>query len=241
MPYRNKQFWGTPILLSQKKGPRAMRASSGSGSHLKASPHPGLRAPEHWPTHPWEAAPAHPLPPEAWHRRRRRPHSQVTVHQPWVWGLFPVLEGHLVPSQPCQFRAVNLPQNRFHRLNSMPLSKTNAFWSGWAFCNSAKTRAFSHKPWRRRTSLKSYWRLPCVSFQQLPLRSIYAPFALFWLLFRSARAGCQTSVQEDRSTLRCSYLLMCKALSWLARIGHIQNLADWRVNPLIRAFSSCTA
>ena len=102
-----------------------------------ASPHPGLQAPEHWPTHPWEAAPAHPQAAmSAWHRRR--PRSRLTTNPPWVWGSFPVHEGHLAPSQPRQRRAVNLPRTRSHRLSSMPLSKTSAFRSGWAFCNSAK-------------------------------------------------------------------------------------------------------
>ena len=44
-------------------------------------------------------------------------------------------------------------------------------------------------------------------------------------------AGCQTSVQEDRSTLQRSPLLMCKALSSLARIGQVRILADLMVNP----------
>ena len=32
----------------------------------------------------------------------------------------------------------------------------------------------------------------------------------------------QASVQEDRFALKCSPLLMCKALSWLAHIGQIR-------------------
>ena len=51
----------------------------------------------------------------------------------------------------------------------------------------------------------------------------------------------QASVQEDRFALKCSPLLMCKALSWLAHIGQIRGLADLMVNPLVRALSSTPA
>ena len=105
--------------------------------------------------------------PEAWHRRRRRPHSLLTVHQSWVWGLFPVLEGRFVPSQPCRFRAVNLPSS----------SQLHATLKDKCILQFCKDLSLLAQALRRRTSLKSYWRLPCVSFQQLILRRIYAPFA----------------------------------------------------------------
>ena len=120
--------------------------------------------------------------PEAWHRRHHPPHSRVTIHQPWGWGSFPARAG---PSVPC--RAVNMPRAQSLHLSFMLLSRTSAFWSGWASCNSAEIQAFSHKPWRRRISLKFCWRPPCASFRLLPLRNTYEPFAFFWPSFRSAQ------------------------------------------------------
>ena len=42
---------------------------------------------------------------------------------------------------------------------------------------------------------------------------------------------------EDRAALKCSAIMMSKALSWFARIGQISSLLDLMGSPLIKSFA----
>ena len=50
-------------------------------------------------------------------------------------------------------------------------------------------------------------------------------------------AGCHVSQAEDRTALKCSAIMMSKALSWFARIGQISSLLDLMGSPLIKSFA----
>ena len=50
-------------------------------------------------------------------------------------------------------------------------------------------------------------------------------------------AGCHVSQAEDRTALKCSAIMMSKALSWFARIGQIPSLQDLMGSPLIKSFA----
>ena len=50
-------------------------------------------------------------------------------------------------------------------------------------------------------------------------------------------AGCHVSQAEDRTALKCSAIMMSKALSWFARIGQISSLSDLMGSPLIKSFA----
>ena len=50
-------------------------------------------------------------------------------------------------------------------------------------------------------------------------------------------AGCHVSQAEDRTALKCSAVMMSKALSWFARIAQISSLLDLMSSPLIKSFA----
>ena len=50
-------------------------------------------------------------------------------------------------------------------------------------------------------------------------------------------AGCHVSQAEDRTALKCSAIMMSKALSWFARIGQVPSLLDLMGSPLIKSFA----
>ena len=50
-------------------------------------------------------------------------------------------------------------------------------------------------------------------------------------------AGCHVSQAEDRTALKCSAIMMSKALSWFARIGQVSSLLDLMGSPLIKSFA----
>ena len=50
-------------------------------------------------------------------------------------------------------------------------------------------------------------------------------------------AGCHVSQAEDRTALKCSAIMMSKALSWFAHIGQISSLLDLMGSPLIKSFA----